>query len=208
MKKYIIFDFDGTLVDVLHIVEDIFKKIVKKYGYGDITDKEIESLRSMDAIEIIRSFKFPIWKIPKLSKAVRKQLAERANETKPFKHIKELLATLKSKGFKLAILTTNKKSTVKSILKINNINYFDAIESSGGIFNKSKYIIRFLKKNNLKNEDVVYIGDEIRDIKAAQDVGIEIIAVTWGLNKRDVLEKNNPDYLVDKPSQIFKVLTT
>jgi len=206
MKKYIIFDFDGTLVDVLYLVEDVFKKIVKEYGYGDISDKKIESLRSMTAIEIIKTFKFPIWKIPKLSKTVRKELANKINIIKPFKNIDKVLIELKKRGYKLNILTTNKKSTVKSILKLNKINYFDSIESCGGIFNKSKHITDFLRKNNLLNEDVVYIGDEVRDIEASQEAGIDVISVTWGFNTKEVLQKYNPTFIADSPKDILSYL--
>ena len=206
MKKFIIFDFDGTLADTLPVVLKIFKKVIKEYGYKDVTDKDIESLRSMDALDIVRNFKFPIWKIPKLIKSVRKELAKKIKIVKPFEKIEELLILLKAKGFGLGILTSNNKSTVNEFLTLNNLNYFSDVESNQGIFNKSAYLSRFLKKHNLKNSELVYIGDEVRDIEASREANVDIIAVSWGFNTKEVLQKYNPTFIADRPKDILNYL--
>ena len=69
----------------------------------------------MNPIEIIRNFKFPIWKIPKLVKNVRGELARNVEKIKPYEGISDMLYELKSKGFNLAIITSNSEHTVKKI---------------------------------------------------------------------------------------------
>ena len=66
-------------------------------------------------------------------------------------------------------------------------------------------IKHLLKEKNFSNGDMVYVGDEVRDIKAAKKARVRVIAVTWGLNSRKILEKEHPDYLVDRPQELLKI---
>ncbi|MEY4243328.1 MAG: hypothetical protein RLZZ245_913, partial [Verrucomicrobiota bacterium] len=55
-------------------------------------------------------------------------------------------------------------------------------------------------------EQMLYIGDELRDVKAAQKAGIPIAAVTWGFNSRESLAASEPDYLFDQPTDFLRLL--
>jgi phosphoglycolate phosphatase-like HAD superfamily hydrolase len=48
----------------------------------------------------------------------------------------------------------------------------------------------------------VYVGDEIRDVHAAQAAGVPVVAVTWGYNNVHVLTESKPDKIVFDPSEI------
>jgi len=50
---------------------------------------------------------------------------------------------------------------------------------------------------------MLYVGDEIRDIRAARKVGIAVAAVTWGFNSQEALAAENPDFLVDSPEKFL-----
>ena len=53
----------------------------------------------------------------------------------------------------------------------------------------------------------MYIGDELRDVKASQKAGIPIAAVTWGFNSRESLAASEPDFLFDQPVDFLRLLT-
>lgn len=206
MKKILIFDFDGTIADSFPSMVKILKKQVKEMGYGDLTDKQIEIMRSMRPLDIIAHFKFPFWKIPKLIKTVREELFNQIDKVNMFPGIHELADNLKNKKIKYGILTSNSKKTVEAFLNVNNLNGFDFIESETNIFKKSSHLAFIIKKYFLNKKDVVYVGDEVRDIEACREVGVDIISVTWGYNNKTVLEKNNPTYLADSTKDILKIL--
>ncbi|MGB7414444.1 MAG: HAD hydrolase-like protein, partial [Thermosynechococcaceae cyanobacterium] len=50
------------------------------------------------------------------------------------------------------------------------------------------------------------IGDETRDVEAAQQVQLRTIAVSWGFNSRAVLEKQQPDIVIDHPSELVAAI--
>jgi len=71
---------------------------------------------------------------------------------------------------------------------------------------KDKAIIELLDQQGLKPHDTIYIGDEMGDIEACRKVGLKIISVCWGFNTKASLERENPDYLVDSPENLSKLL--
>lgn len=64
-----------------------------------------------------------------------------------------------------------------------------------------------MRKLGLDRNEVIYVGDEIRDIESAKDTGIKIIAVTWGFNTEDALCRFNPDYIAKDPRDIRLIVS-
>ena len=95
---------------------------------------------------------------------------------------------------------------VSLFLNKHKLTCFKHIDSDQSLFGKDKVIANFLKKYQIKNEEAIYVGDEVRDIEAAHKAKIKIMAVTWGFNYEEVLKQNSPDYLVNQPKQIAEVL--
>ncbi|MFH1826822.1 MAG: HAD-IA family hydrolase [bacterium] len=206
MKKIAIFDFDGTLANTFPISSKILKEVVKDYGYGKISDDTVQKLRDMSPLQIILHFKFPIWKIPELLNRVREKVYDHVEYIKPFYGIKEMLDSLWKKNIKLGILTSNSKKIVDVFLKHKKFPKFEFIESELNIFKKPRHLKKTISKYKFNKEDVIYIGDEIRDIEAAHFAGVDVAAVTWGYNKKHILQKNNPIFLADKPEALLKFL--
>ncbi len=206
MKKIVLFDFDGTIADTLKPAVKIANKYLKKEGYPSISQEELRNLREMNILQLVTHFTFPVWKIPALIKTVREDLYREAEKIKIFPGIKKLIEDLKVNGFKLAILTSNLKKTVDKFLAYHELEVFDYVKCEPNILEKAKLISRFLNENNLGKKEVIYIGDEVRDIDATRSVGIQMISVTWGFNYIDSLRKLKPDFLVKEPAQILRLL--
>lgn len=78
------------------------------------------------------------------------------------------------------------------------------VYSGQNIFGKDKVINRLLKEQEINKALAVYIGDETRDVEAAQKLGMKVIAVTWGFNSKKVLQTLNPDAIVEKPQDLIR----
>ena len=84
--------------------------------------------------------------------------------------------------------------------------FFDFIYSGVTIFGKTTIINNALKQNNLSSQQVIYVGDETRDIEASKKANIKVIAVAWGFNSHEVLAKQNPDFLIHQPMELLQVI--
>lgn len=204
--KYVLFDFDGTLADTEEVNFVIYQKLAEKYNLRNITLDELGHIKKMSAKELMEYVELKKRYLPfvlKRGKKLLKQDIRNVNLCKP--DILECIKKIKSLGINIGIITTNSKTNVKHFLDEHNANFFDFVSSST-MFGKESKIKRIIKKEKLTNKDVLYVGDEIRDIHAAKKAGIDIASVVWGYNTVESLMKNEPNYLIKEPEELFEIL--
>jgi phosphoglycolate phosphatase-like HAD superfamily hydrolase len=205
--KVIIFDFDGTLADTLDAVVSITNRLAGEYGYKQTTLDELAQIRRLSSREIIKQSGISIFRIPFLLKKVRDCLRNDIHKLNPIEGIKEAITQLKKQGNCLGILTSNSEENVKIFLEKHGMqDLFSFIYSEPTLFSKHKILKKFMRINNLTPEEVIYVGDETRDIEASKRIPIKVIAVSWGFNSGEALAKQNPDFLIQKPSELIKVM--
>jgi phosphoglycolate phosphatase len=208
MKKNltVIFDFDGTITQIIKSPENIVNALAREFSFKKIKAEDVEKLKAKKAQEVIKLLNIPLMKLPFILIKARFLLNKEMENLKPFEGIKEVVNFLFNNNLELGILTSNSKENVVKFLKKNEMDIFNFIFSEKSIFGKDKVLLRLMKKRKLKPENIVFIGDETRDIEAAKKAKIKIIAVSWGFNKEDLLKKYNPDYLASAPKDLIGIL--
>ncbi len=206
-QKVIIFDFDGTIADTLDALVSIANRLAVEFGYIQITPEELSLLRNLTSREIIKYSGISVFKIPFLVKKVKSELKNKVHEFKPILGIQEALIELQNEGYRLGIITSNSQENVTQFLTDNTLDsLFEFIYSGVTIFGKTTIINNVLRQKQLKPQEVIYVGDETRDIEASKKANIKVIAVTWGFNSPEVLTKQKPDFLIHKPSELLAVI--
>ncbi len=205
--KVIIFDFDGTIADTLDALVTIANSLAVKFNFKQITPEELAVLRNLNSRQIIQKSGISLLQIPFLVKRVKSELKQQIQHLSTIPGIKEALIELNNQGHRLGIITSNSTDNVTAFLQKNELeDLFDFIHSGITIFGKTRIINNFLKQENLQPEEVIYIGDETRDIEATKKAHVKVIAVSWGFNSREVLAAENPDFLIDHPSELLEVI--
>jgi len=200
--KWVIFDFDGTLADTISAGIVLINSFAKKYNFKEVTPEDLPVLRTKTSREILQAVGLSVWKVPFLARDVRNKFLEQIAHQKLFPGMLETLGEIKTNGYHLAILTTNSEENVKLFLGTNQLESFDFIYSEKSLFGKGKVLKNLLIKYAINSDDVIYVGDETRDIEAAHTASVKSIAVTWGVNSADILAKQNPDFLANNPGDI------
>ncbi|AEV67103.1 HAD-IA family hydrolase [Acetivibrio clariflavus] len=206
MNKKILFDFDGTLVQSENILLAMYNELFEGKDYKDITQEDIEKLRSYSLIDKCKMLGISVYKIPKLYIESKKIYKKYLSSVELKDGVANMLHELKDQGFNLDILSSNDASTISEFVKNNDIDLFDHIYSSNNLFGKHHAIKNYLKKHNLTEKDIWYVGDEVRDIVSCKKAGVKIIAVTWGYDSEQILSEEKPDYLARKPQEILDIL--
>lgn len=206
MKKVLVFDFDGTIADSFPEFLKLVNHFAEKYSFRKVSEEELSQLRDLDTMQLLKELKIPLWKLPFIVRDGRSELHKIIEIVKPIRGMKEQLTKLHKAGHILGILTSNSKKNVNTFLEKNDMQLFDFIYTGSSLFGKDKIMKSLLKEKGFVNEDVLYVGDETRDIEASKKAKLRVIAVTWGFISRKGLEKYNPDFLIDKPEELLEIV--
>lgn len=207
MIKEIIFDLDGTLVDSLETFIRVGNEMAEKYGYRPVSQEKIKELLKMPMKKRLKELKIPVFKLPKMAVELLNNYHTYAEEVNLVEGVGELLQKLHAAGYGLSIVSSNSVHNIKSILELNKINVFENIQSSKGLFAKHITIGKLISKLGIDKSEVIYIGDEQRDVEACKKIGIKVISVAWGFDPVELLKHENPDFIARNPNEIYEIIS-
>ncbi|WP_144631757.1 HAD-IA family hydrolase [Bordetella genomosp. 13] len=201
------FDFDGTLADTLPWFDGILDDVADRYGFRKPDAQERLRMRHCSAQEILRMLRVPFWKLPAIMIHVRQRMADAApGEVRLFDGIADALAQLKEAGVQLAVVSSNSLDNVRRVLGPKVQTLFDDYECGTDMFGKPAKLKRLLARHAIPPQQLMLVGDELRDIEAARQAGVRVGCVAWGYNHVDALRAGSPDTLfldvADIPAQL------
>ena len=206
MHRYrsLIFDFDGTIADTMEETRRVFNELAPDYGLREIPREEIPALRHLSLKKLLRRCGIAKRQVPSLMVRGATLLRSRIAELPLIPGMDTLLPALRERSDAFGILTSNAVENVDLFLRSHGLrDLFTFISSTSKLTGKAKHLRAIRKTFSLPTADMLYVGDEIRDIRAARKVGIAVAAVTWGFNSQEALAAENPDFLVDSPEKFL-----
>ena len=201
--KYIVFDFDGTLVDSRALFISLYNELAAKKGYKPMTSENLQHLRTLSIPERCKLLGVPMYKIPFLIGPIMKQYGESLSNLQFNPGVDEMLTALSQKGVAYAVLSSNSKKNIEAFFKLKGVANGNDIYCSRSIFGKHVLLDKFLKAKRLNPADILYVGDELRDIEACRKIGVPVAWVSWGYDTEEVLKNNKPDYIIHDPADIL-----
>jgi phosphoglycolate phosphatase len=205
--KVVLFDFDGTIADTYQAIANITNQLSTEFGYKALDSEELLLIKNLSSREIVKRSEISIFKLPFLVRRVRAELSKEIAELHPITGISQALWDLKKRGYILGIVTSNIKENVEIFLAKNQLDsLFSYIYSSTAIFGKHRVINQLIKDYQINSSDVIYVGDETRDIRSARKINIGIVAVAWGFNSPEILQEYQPDYLIYQPQELLNAI--
>jgi phosphoglycolate phosphatase len=215
MKKLVIFDLDGTLLDTIADLAESANYALKQLDYpthpvdairtfvGNGINKLLERAlpaheQTEENIMRMRSHFVPYYDI------------HNADLSTPYPGIVSLLEDLQAKGILIAVASNKyQEATVKLVKQyFPNIDFVEILGQREGINVKPDPSIVFdiLKKADVSKEDVLYVGDSGVDMQTAINAGVDAVGVTWGFRPRAELESFRPMGLIDKAEDLLEFI--
>lgn len=205
--RLLAFDFDGTIADTLGEVHRIYNEMAPDFNLRAVHADEVPDLRQHSLNQLLKALGVPKRKVPSLLTKGTRLLRSRIQRIDLIEGMREALTDLQPRFDHFGILTSNTNDNVELFLKHHGLDeLFDFISSKSKLSGKAKHLKSILRTFSLEPDEIMYVGDEIRDIKACRKARIPITAVSWGFNARQALERENPDQLCDRPEELVEVL--
>jgi phosphoglycolate phosphatase len=204
-KPLLVFDFDGTIADSMTEVLAVYNSAADRLRVPAIAPGDMARLRGMRPQDLLRELHIPMWKVPLILAAVRRGMRDRMGRVRPFPGIGDAIRSLRQAGARCAILSSNAQENVLRFLKQNALEEFELYRCGATLFGKAARLRALLKDAGEMPQQAFYVGDEVRDVVAAKEVGMRSVAVCWGYSDRSALLAEGPDFLVDTPEELARV---
>lgn len=202
----VLFDFDGTIANTLEAIVAIYNQVCERYSGRKIELSEIENLKHLDVLQLAQELGISVLKFPLLVLHTQSEMKQYLSSTPLFEGLEESLHSLHINGHRLGIVTSNTVQNVNIFLLAHNLDMFDFVYGEKEYFSKGKKIRKVIRKHVQDGEKVIYVGDEVRDIVAAREAGIDCVAVSWGFNSLQKLTSENPITIVSDPKKLADVI--
>lgn len=214
MKKLVIFDLDGTLLNSIADLGHAANFALEQCGYPThptsaypkfvgsgitrLLERVLpESARTNDRVDALRTYFMEFYN------------EHMADDTVPYNGIPELLEALTAKGIKVAVASNKYQSAVEKLMK----HYFHTIPFAAvegqkeGIPVKPdpSIVFEILGKVPTAKADVLYVGDSGIDMETARRACVESAGVTWGFRPVAELRQAYADHIVETPSTLLRL---
>ena len=214
MKKLILWDLDGTLIDTL---EDLAEAVNHALKLRALPLHGIDEYRKMVG-HGVRNLVLQALEASGLEtndQGVDEALADFKKyyqahidvHTRPYPGIPELLSELQAKGVKMGVASNKFQEGTEYLIK----EFFPDIQFVAILGNRlgqplkpdPAIVEEVLSKGNIGQEEAVMVGDSPTDMRTAANGGIGAIAVSWGYRTQDELAGNR---IVDTVEQLREQL--
>ena len=193
MKRYIIFDFNGTLLDDV----DLGLKLINEF-------LEYQHKPILDMNRYRHIFGFPIRdyyvragldlnmdKFEELALIYNEKYMRESLSCKLYPEVVDLLVWLHDNGYFLICLSSSEINNLSFQLGYYKIrSLFDKIIGTSTIEGGSKKELgyEFIKSNNIDPKEVMCIGDSLPDCEVAELIGCDYLLYTKGHQHPDFFE--------------------
>jgi len=205
-RRLVIFDFDGTLADSFDVFLDAFDLAARTFRFRTFDRENLAYLRSLSAQEILKYHHVASWKLPLVARAIRRHMGSSMHKVQLVEGVQDALAHLRRRGVALALLTSNSHHNVKQVLGCEGLAYFQVVECGTALFGKSRQLRKLLKQFSGRADDVIYVGDETRDVEAAREAGLKFVAVGWGYTDGSALLRAGASACFDSPFEMVSAM--
>lgn len=208
-SQLLIFDFDGTLADSEQALIAAYGRMRTEYNLPELSHEEFQELKHLTMIERLKfahEHGVRTHMIPGIMFRLLQEMRHDIEAVVLFPGIPEVMRELQKRGHQLAIVSSSTKDIITDILTRFELNIFASVLSGSSLFGKARKLTRVMRQLEVAPAHAIYIGDEVRDIEAAQKVGIRSVACTWGLDSGNNLRAQSPDFLIGKPAELLQLM--
>ena len=215
MKKLVIFDLDGTLLDTIADLAESANHALKQLGYPT---RDVETIRTFVGNGVN---KLLFRALPDEEKTEENMMrmrthfvpyydAHNADLSAPYPGIVALLEELQAKGLRMAVASNKYQEATVKLVKhyFPMIDFVEVLGQREGINVKPDPTIVFdiLQKAGVSKEETLYVGDSGVDMQTSINAGVDAIGVTWGFRPRTELEDFHPMGLIDQAEELLGFL--
>lgn len=218
MSKKIIFDFDGTLLDVSERYYAVFCECCAALNISPLSKSDYLNLKRRgikDAEILVKEYSLSSEKIIQFKQHRNSILEENRYLDMDVLHaaVRPLLAELQQKKYELVLLSLrdNIDNGINQLKKLGIWGYFSKAIFTGPVPAVQQHADRKYHRllEHFSPEDILenyYVGDTATDIETSHKLGTKMIVVAWGLEEAKKVDASKISSMVENVAELRKIL--
>lgn len=215
MKKLVIFDLDGTLLNTIADLAHSTNYALEKNGFPT---HQLGEYNYFVGNGINKLFERALPEGEKTEENIAKIRRDflthydvhNADNSRPYEGIPELLQALQEKGLQIAVASNKYQAATTKLVGyfFPNIHFTAVLGQREGVKTKPDpgIVAEIREKAQVDAADTLYIGDSNVDMQTAINSEVDACGVTWGFRPASELESFHPKYIAQKASEILDML--
>lgn len=206
--RLVVFDFDGTLADSGPWFARVLNDVARRYRFRQVGRDELDLMRGDSPAAMLRRLAVARWKLPFIARHMRRLMRRDLAEIALFPGIVGLIERLHAAGVTIAVVSSNAEANVRGVLGLALATRIDRFHCGSSFLGKARVLRRLVARSGIPPAAVLAIGDEIRDIDAAEAAGVAAGAVTWGYADPAALRARRPTFLFTTVDEVAHAVLT
>ena len=208
--KLIIFDLDGTLIDAYTAITRSFNSAMKQFSYPRQSRSVIRRAVGWGDEQLLR----PFVKAGDLAGVLAFYRSHHKKSlikySKVFPGVRQLLAKLKAKGYKLAVASNRPTRFSLLLIRYLKLNrYFDYVLCADKLKAGKPHpeiLRKIMAKFSMSRAGTLYVGDMVIDAQAGRRSGVRTVIVTTGSSSAQQIRLEKPWKMVKRIKDLLKLL--
>ena len=214
VSKAVIFDLDGTVTDTVADILDAMNDMLVKFGFDTISEEQMKNNLGGSSEEIVALSIGKEIERGKLLECVdyyaRTYIENNSPKTTVFNGVKEVVAELKNRGYKLAVLSNKPDVEIAPIFEriIKPLGFDLVVGLSDEVKPKPnpEATLNILKNWDVLPENAYFVGDGETDVITAINANIKVVSVLWGNRSREFLSRYGAKVFAEKPQDLLEII--
>ncbi|MGL4519814.1 MAG: HAD family hydrolase [Phocaeicola sp.] len=212
MKKLVIFDLDGTLLNTIGDLAAAVNHALTHYGYPTHTEEEYRFFVGNGIAKLLEralpADKKTAQEVEQLmTQFLPYYTAHSADLTAPYAGTIALLEKLQLAGYQLAVASNKHQAGTSELVALYfpTIQFISVLGQREGVAPKPHPTIvhESVAAAGVTIEETLYVGDSNVDMETANNAGVDVVGVAWGFRPRAELEAYAPLAVIDTPEELL-----
>ena len=208
--KAVLFDMDGTVLDTLEDLWSAVNVSLQRFDLPPVSRETVRAGLGNGAAHLISVCAPEPLREPVLAFYKPWYDAHCNLRTRPYDGIPALMARLRSRGIKQAIISNKPDPAVQELARSYFPGLLDSAVGESEVVRRKPNpdaVLSAVRQMGLAVGDCVYVGDTEVDLATARNAGLDCITVLWGFRDREWLEKQGARTFAGRPEDIVRLLT-
>ena len=211
--KAVILDFDGTIGDTRGLIVRTMQQTLAEVGLPQRSDDECAPMIGLPLKQTFTQLMPMDDATGDLCEATYRRIFfenNRPGAVSPFPGVCDVIRRMHRAGLLVTIASSRFRTSLMEFLEeMRLMEYVPYVLGAGDVEHAKPapdMVLKTLADNSLKPCDAIVVGDTEFDIRMAHAAGVRAVGVTYGNGRREDLERERAEWIVDSFGELDGIM--